>query len=427
MSTHFTNRQNVKVIWYLVLAFIPILLFLSCEESEEELETPDAKALEISVTALSPDETGSSRIYLSEQANSPNLSARFKQGEKIRIFMVQNGKVTDLGGQEVSSIENEGRSCKFSIKLPDDFEISQFFHLVGFNGHHSEGVEIKEGSIYWKYFRGEHMDLSFETPPVAFCVKDQKYDETTNNNMMVVFKHIGAYHLIHLKNRTAQEKKFQQLRFHSTEEWYKKGGSFDLLHWSINSERAGSELIYDDKIVLPANGVVTVAGWVLPDTEAVIPALSISYCMSSSNCFTTVNSSTAKNYSMQAGRAYHLYGIWDGNEILLTENDFTTLKTIHVSGISLDKSTISLEIKETRQLTAAITPKNATNKNIIWSSSHPDVASVTNGLVTALKNGITVITAKTEDGGFTATCSVKVMLSESGTGGLIDNITGEDL
>ena len=93
----------------------------------------------------------------------------------------------------------------------------------------------------------------------------------------------------------------------------------------------------------------------------------------------------------------------------------------------MDKSNISLEINGTHQLTATITPENATNKNIIWSSSHPDVASVANGLVTARKNGTTVITAKTEDGGFTATCSVKVTLSNLGSGGKIEDVIGENL
>ena len=79
-----------------------------------------------------------------------------------------------------------------------------------------------------------------------------------------------------------------------------------------------------------------------------------------------------------------------------------------VAGVSLDKSSATLLEGETITLTATINPSNATNKNVTWSSSNSSVASVSNGVVTALKAGTTTITVTTEDGGKTATCSITV-------------------
>ena len=59
-------------------------------------------------------------------------------------------------------------------------------------------------------------------------------------------------------------------------------------------------------------------------------------------------------------------------------------------------------------LTATVTPSTASNKTITWTSSVPTVASVSNGLVTALAAGSTVITATTADGGFTASYNLTV-------------------
>ena len=83
-------------------------------------------------------------------------------------------------------------------------------------------------------------------------------------------------------------------------------------------------------------------------------------------------------------------------------------KEIYVSGIVLDPSNATLTINQTLRLTAIVVPENATNKAIIWKSSNSSVATVVDGLVTAVGTGSTTITAITQDGGFTATCAVTV-------------------
>lgn len=79
---------------------------------------------------------------------------------------------------------------------------------------------------------------------------------------------------------------------------------------------------------------------------------------------------------------------------------------VAVTGISLDSSTKTVTAGDTATITATITPSNATNKGIVWTSSDETVATVNGGIVTGVGNGTAVITAKTVDGGFTATCSV---------------------
>ena len=65
----------------------------------------------------------------------------------------------------------------------------------------------------------------------------------------------------------------------------------------------------------------------------------------------------------------------------------------------------------TVQLTATVIPANAMNPNVVWTSSNEFVATVDdNGLVTAVSNGVAVITATTVDGGFTATAAITVAI-----------------
>ena len=84
---------------------------------------------------------------------------------------------------------------------------------------------------------------------------------------------------------------------------------------------------------------------------------------------------------------------------------------VKVSSVTINPSTLKLTSKgQTSQLSASILPNNAENKSIVWSTSNASVATVdNNGVVTALANGNTTITATTLDGsGKYAECSVVV-------------------
>ena len=80
-----------------------------------------------------------------------------------------------------------------------------------------------------------------------------------------------------------------------------------------------------------------------------------------------------------------------------------------VTGVTLNYTTLNLTAGESQVLTATVTPENAANKKVSWSSNKKDVADVdVNGKVTAIKAGKAVITVTTEDGAQTARCTVTV-------------------
>ena len=86
-----------------------------------------------------------------------------------------------------------------------------------------------------------------------------------------------------------------------------------------------------------------------------------------------------------------------------------TPSTVSVTGISLDKTSLSLLEGNSDALTATVSPDNATDKSVSWKSSDPGIASVDDtGKVTAVKEGTVTITATTSDGSKTVTCTVKV-------------------
>ena len=88
--------------------------------------------------------------------------------------------------------------------------------------------------------------------------------------------------------------------------------------------------------------------------------------------------------------------------------------TKDVVGVELDCQYKRIEAGKEFQLTAIITPSDATNTNVLWTSSDSEVASVdATGKVTARSAGTAVITVTTEQNGYTATC--KVVVRPAGT------------
>ena len=88
----------------------------------------------------------------------------------------------------------------------------------------------------------------------------------------------------------------------------------------------------------------------------------------------------------------------------------TDPQNIPVTGITLNKTSVSMDAMDTYQLTASVTPATAANQNLVWSSSDESVATVNSkGLVTAIAKGTATITAAAADGnGALATCKITV-------------------
>lgn len=127
---------------------------------------------------------------------------------------------------------------------------------------------------------------------------------------------------------------------------------------------------------------------------------------SSNTSVATVDTSgkiTAKN----VGTATIIASTTDGSN--LSSSCLVEVYNI-VSSVKLNYTSLILEKGETKAITATVTPSNAYNKKLLWSSSNPSVAEVdSTGLVTAINIGNTVISATTTDGSnITSTCNVEV-------------------
>lgn len=81
---------------------------------------------------------------------------------------------------------------------------------------------------------------------------------------------------------------------------------------------------------------------------------------------------------------------------------------VKVTAVTLNTTSATLVEGETLEIVATISPSNADNKKILWSTSNSSIATVNEGKVTAIKAGTATITATSDDGGFVGVCEVCV-------------------
>ena len=128
----------------------------------------------------------------------------------------------------------------------------------------------------------------------------------------------------------------------------------------------------------------------------------------SSNTNVATVDTTGKVTGVSAGSATITVKTKDGAKVA-TCNVTVKNPVISVTGVTLNKTALNLVTGASESLVATISPSNATNKNVEWTSSNTNVATVdTTGKVKAISTGSAIITVKTKDGAKVATCNVTV-------------------
>lgn len=162
---------------------------------------------------------------------------------------------------------------------------------------------------------------------------------------------------------------------------------------SINSDGKGQNNVTATPQQAAANTTVTLNVSYQNDSKVQI---SVTYGNPEQECTLTWENETVCHFTMPASDVTVQATFTKKNDV------------VNVTDITLSDSQISLEAEASHTLAATVAPDDATNKAISWTSSDSAVATVDNGVITAVSAGYAVITATTVDGSKTASCAVIV-------------------
>ena len=134
---------------------------------------------------------------------------------------------------------------------------------------------------------------------------------------------------------------------------------------------------------------------------------------SSSSSKNNSSSNSSKNNSSSSSNKNNSSSSSNNNSSNSNNNNSSSTKpsqTVKVTGVSLNKTSAEIYLNNDTgfSVSATVSPSNATNKNITWSSSNSNIASVNNGYITAHNPGAATITVKTVDGNKQASINVVV-------------------
>ena len=164
-----------------------------------------------------------------------------------------------------------------------------------------------------------------------------------------------------------------------------------------------------ESVAINESDVTVDIGGTTPLTATVLPAAAANKSVKWSSDKTevaTVDEDTGVVTGVAEGEAVITATAADGSG----KTDSVTVKVWQmVTGVTLDKTTLNLDAGDVSEaLAATVAPANAKTKTVKWSSSDTGVATVANGVVTAVAPGTATITVTTDDRGKTATCTVTV-------------------
>ena len=180
---------------------------------------------------------------------------------------------------------------------------------------------------------------------------------------------------------------------------------------SVSLNKSSIELAVGDtktltKTISPANATISNVKW------------------KSSNSDVVAVSANGRIRGISAGEATITVTTDDGAKTATcTVSVKGEVSEVSVTGVSLDKAAVELTEGDTTTLTATVTPDNATNTDVTWSSTNPSVATVdAEGKVTAVAAGTATITVTTVDEEMTATCVVTVTAKTTEIENFVDRL-----
>ena len=298
----------------------------SCSQAPEAVqEWMAASPQQITVTATLPassDSARKARAVVQHATGTLKLTTKWQTGDRVNVIMEQNGKLVRANSTAVRDVSTDGKRCHFTLEVPQGIDAQKPIKVYGACG---VNVDIKDNQFVvaaQPIYRAK----SQGTAPLYFKAEINKFSEFSD----VKFEHLGTYEVVHVQNGTRAQISVDDARLTAETAWSLgtkdgKGAWYAPLTGRVWQDGSASVSTESQAIAPRSEGVFI--NWYVPNGTLVNPRVSAKVNG------TTVTSTAQKeaNVKMQAGRAYHVYALWDGQELHFSEKDLPDLSVLAIS------------------------------------------------------------------------------------------------
>ncbi|MBR5118422.1 MAG: hypothetical protein IK100_07240 [Muribaculaceae bacterium] len=294
----------------LLLLLIAVVLLPSCEE--------DIEKRQVVFTATMPsDDLSSSRlgsiINGVPAADGFNLNAQWKEGDKIQIFVRQDGKVYQLESPAaISDISSDGKTCSFMVTLPKSVNRNKDYDIIGVTG--VEANIDGENVIALCNMMRVGTERFNEILPMWFTAK--------KGSTQAKFRHLCTYEVLNVNNVSDASITFRHSGFKALSRWYIYSASILLSDGSIVGDQDVKNDAESDEITIPAGGTGTIVSWYIPVTIVADVTIDNAKLKAVVNGKDVTSIDAMISYKTQArGNAYYMEVNWDGSTLYFS-NEF---------------------------------------------------------------------------------------------------------
>lgn len=306
-----------------IFATFMLLLVTGCVDNHFVPEQNVNNEYTIVVSARMPsDNNGSSRVSLEKSSESLALIAKWSENDKIKMFFAQEGNVFEGEEATLYDISQDGKRCSFNITVPQSVNVYAPFDLYGFCGIQGLGVCINNGKILADVTPIECREIAQLSAPVWFNASVREISKEISAD----FSHLGSYEVIHVQNNSSEEVDMSKCRLapfgNDAVKWYHSQSDgcrpfFDPVTKEVEELQAQHSAPGNHTLKIAAGQSKAIVSWYVPKAVN-IPEFQLQLGNNLS-----VNTKPAKDFGMRAGKAYYVFGVWDGQHLTITDEDFS--------------------------------------------------------------------------------------------------------
>ena len=242
-----------KILLSLIALLVCVALFTSCEDDFSKRQA-------VFTASMPADDLSSLRpgsiINGVPAADGFNLNAQWKDGDKIQIFVRQDGKVYQAESPStVSDISSDGKTCSFELVLPKSVNRDKDYEIIGVTGVEAyiDGDDVIATCALTRVGIDGNSELSL---PMWFTAK--------KGSNQAKFRHLCAYEVLYVYNSSESSITFKHRGFEVLTPWYKYSDKIVLTGNYFSGYEAGQTDAESNEITIDAGETGTIVSWYIP-------------------------------------------------------------------------------------------------------------------------------------------------------------------